>query len=281
MSKKLGKGLEALIPENSSKTNEKIAMVPLSNIVPNQFQPRKAFNRERMEELIGSIKEKGIIQPILVRQHEDKYELIAGERRWRAANELELKEIPVIIKKSVSDVSSLELSLIENIQRENFNPIEESTAYKQLIDEFGHTLEQVGQKVGKNKTTISNSVRLLGLSHEIQRFIEEGTISVGHAKVLLSVNNTYRRNKLVKTIISHGLSVRQLEQLLSTKGEKRRKIKKDKDPEITRIEEELQHHLGTKVKLHQGSKRGRIEIQYFSNEDLQRVLGIITNNKIS
>ncbi len=275
MSKKLGKGLGALIPEDSSKAKEKIEIISLSDIVPNQFQPRKAFNRERMEELMGSIKEKGVIQPILVRQKEDKYELIAGERRWRAANELEMEEIPVIIKRDISDVSSLEISLIENIQRENFNPIEEAAAYKQLIDAFGHTLEQVGQKVAKNKTTISNSLRLLSLSQEIQRYIEDGTISVGHAKVLLSVQSTHKRDKFVQTVINHGLSVRQLEQLLSGKKDAKKSIEKAKNPEITRLEEELQHHLGTKVRIHQGTKRGRIEIQYFSNEDLQRVLGLV------
>ncbi len=279
MEKRLGKGLGALIPETPiGKTTEKIEHVRLTEIVPNQFQPRKRFDENKMGELVNSIREKGVIQPILVRPKEGGYELIAGERRWRAARELQLEDIPVIIKKGVDDVSSLEMSMIENIQREDFNPIEEANAYRELINKFEYTLEKIGQEVGKDKTTISNSMRLLNLSVEIQGHIEEGVISAGHAKVLLSIPNEYRREKTAQTIVKHGLSVRQLERIIKARGTKT-KTRTQKDPEVQRVEEELQHHLGTKVTVRHGKKRGRIEIQYYSNEDLQRVLDIIMDGK--
>ena len=277
MEKRLGRGLEALIQESPSKSNEKVARVKLSEIVPNQFQPRKKFNPDKMSELVNSIREKGIIQPILVRERPEGYEIIAGERRFRAAKELQLEDIPAIVKKDIDDVSSLEISLIENIQREDFNPIEEATAYKELIDKFEYTLEKIGREVGKDKTTISNSMRLLNLSDEVKGFIESGTISVGHAKVLLSVTNEYRRSKLATAVIRHELSVRQLEQLVKSKSKNRSRIRQDRDPEVQRIEEELQRHLGTKVKVNHGGKRGKVEIEYYSNDDLQRVLDIILN----
>jgi len=275
MEKRLGRGLEALIQESSGKPKEKIANVRLSEIVPNQFQPRKKFNPDKMNELVNSIREKGVIQPVLVRERPEGYEIIAGERRWRAAKELQLEEIPVIIKRDIDDVSSLEISLIENIQREDFNPIEEANAYKDLLDKFAYTLEQVGKEVGKDKTTISNSLRLLNLSREIQENVENGDISAGHAKVLLSVTNEYRRSKLAVTVIKHSLSVRQLEELVKPRTSKKNDLRKNKDPEVQRIEEELQHHLGTKVNIHQGKKRGKIEIQYYSYEDLNRLLDIV------
>jgi ParB family transcriptional regulator, chromosome partitioning protein len=276
MEKRLGKGLGALIPESPpGKAIEKMARISLAEIVPNPFQPRKRFDEGKMEDLVSSIREKGVIQPILVRQTEKGYELIAGERRWRAAQELKLEDIPAIIKKDVNDVSSLEMSMIENIQREDFNPIEEANAYKELIEKFEYTLEKIGQEVGKDKTTVSNSMRLLNLSTEIQKYVEEGTISVGHAKVLLSIQNEYRREKTAQTIVQHGLSVRQLERIVKDRGVKTKK-RAQKDPEVQRIEEDLQHYLGTKVTILHGKKRGRIEIQYYSNEDLQRVLDLIT-----
>jgi len=275
MEKRLGKGLEALIPEDTSKPKEKIASLKLNEIVPNQLQPREKFGPEAMEELKNSIKEKGVIQPVLVRLKDDVYELIAGERRWRAAKELQMGEIPAIIKREIDDVSSLEISLIENIQREGLNPIEEAKAYKKLTERFSYTLDQVGQMVGKDKTTVSNSSRLLNLEQEIQDYLKEGKITTGHAKVLLSIQNEYKRKKMAQTIIKHELSVRQAEQMVKARAETRKKISKQKDPEIQRIEDELQHRLGTKVNIRHGKKRGWVEIQYFSNEDLDRLLNII------
>jgi ParB family chromosome partitioning protein len=217
-----------------------------------------------------------VIQPILARRTEKGYEIIAGERRWRAAKQLGLTEIPVIVKRDVSDVSSLEIALIENIQREELNPINEAEAYKKLINNFGYSLEQVGQVVGKNKTTVSNSVRLLALDKEIRDKLVSGELSTGHAKVLLSVTNEYRQKKLAEIVLKHQLSVRQLELLVEKTPGKRTKKGAAKDPEVARIEEDLQHYLGTKVSLITGRKRGgRLEIHFFSPEDLDRLLKLV------
>ncbi|MGB3082041.1 MAG: ParB/RepB/Spo0J family partition protein [Candidatus Omnitrophota bacterium] len=275
MEKRLGKGLGALIPGDTSKAKEKVEGLKLSDIVPNQFQPRKRFSPEKMEELLSSIREKGVIQPILVRPVEDGYELIAGERRLRAAQELSLEEIPAIIKENISDVNSLEISLIENIQRDDLNPIDEANAYQDLVDKFEYTLEKIGQMVGKDKTTVSNSLRLLALSDEVRGHLEEGAITTGHAKALLSLQSERKRKRLAKAIIKKGLSVRQVEQLVASVPGAETKRKTTKNPEVVRIEEELQHRLGTKVSVRQGKKRGRIEIQYFSNDDLQRLLRVL------
>lgn len=275
MEKRLGKGLNALISDDASKGKEKVAKVSLKDIVPNPFQPRKRFGEEKMEELISSIKEKGVIQPILVRPVSKGYEIIAGERRWRAAQALQLEEVAVLIRTDVDDASSLELSIIENIQREELNPIEEANAYKNLIGKFGFKLDMVGQVVGKDKTTISNSLRLLTLPEGIQASVESGDISTGHAKVLLSIASDQKRQRLARTIISKGISVRETERLAGSMGAARKKAKKFKDPETARVEEELQHRLGTKVTIQQGKKRGHIEIQYFSNEDLSRLINLI------
>ena len=253
MEKRLGKGLAALISEDTSKVKEKVKKVKLTDIVPSSFQPRKRFGPEKMEELVSSIREKGVIQPVLVRPRGTGYELIAGERRWRAAQQLQ----------------------IEEIQREELNPIEEASAYQELISQFEYTLDKVGQMMGKDKTTISNSLRLLTLPEEIRSYVEDGRISTGHAKALLSITSGHRRKKLAGMIVRKGISVRETEQLVRRAAGARIKAKKAKDSEIMRIEEELQHRLGTKVNIQQGKKRGRIEIQYFSNEDLQRLLRII------
>ncbi|MDD5633828.1 MAG: ParB/RepB/Spo0J family partition protein [Candidatus Omnitrophica bacterium] len=278
MEKKLGKGLSALISEDPTKTRERVANIRLTDIVPNPFQPRRIFGQEKMTELVESLKEKGVIQPILVRPAGAGYELIAGERRWRAAKELQLSEIPAIIKNDIDDANCLEISIIENIQREELNPLEEANAYKELADKFEHTLEKIGQMVGKDKTTISNSLRILTLPSEITKFIEDGSISAGHAKALLSLESEYRRKKIAKLIVKKGISVRETEQLVKRVIDPRKKSVLPKDPEISTIEETLQHKLGTKVQIIQGKKRGRIEIQYFSNEDLQRLLGLLLPN---
>lgn len=273
MGNKLGRGLGALIPEDTSKDKEKIVNINILDIKPNGMQPRKTFDDTKMTELMDSIREKGVVQPILAREREEGYEIIAGERRWRAAKDLGFETIPAIIKNEINDTLSFEIALIENIQREDFNPIEEAEAYSMLIKKYGYSLEQVGQVVGRNKTTVSNSLRVLNLPVEIKEEIQKGTISTGHAKVLLSVNNEYRQKKLAQTIIKHGLSVRQLEGLLKGPSVKTSKAK-EKSPEAQKIEEDLQHHFGTKVSIHQGKKKGRIEFQYFSETDLNRLLGL-------
>jgi ParB family chromosome partitioning protein len=275
MERRLGKGLEALIPDTSSKGKEKVAKIRLADIVPNPFQPRQRFDTEKMDELICSIREKGIIQPILVRLTEKGHELVAGERRWRAAQELQLEEIPAIVRSDINDSDSLEISLIENIQREELNPIEEANAYRELINRFDYTLEKVGQIMGKDKTTISNSLRLLTLAQEIHGFVIEGKISAGHAKALLSITSENKRKKIARMIVRKGISVRETEQIAQRMGTSKTKPKKEKNPETARLEEVLQHKLGTKVTIHQGKKRGRLEIHYYSNEDLQRLFRLI------
>lgn len=275
MERRLGKGLDALISEDLSKTKEKVERIRLSDIVPNPFQPRKRFNEERLDELVNSIREKGVIQPILVRPVENRYEVVAGERRWRAAQKLNLEDMPAIIKKDITDANSLEISLIENIQREELNPIEEASAFQELIDKFEYTLDKVGQMMGKDKTTIANSLRILALAKEIRDFVEEGKLSRGHAKALLSITSEQKRKTIAARIVRKGLSVRETENLAQRFGETKPKKSSYKDPEVSSLEEQLQHKFGTKVAIHQGKKRGRIEIQYFSNDDLQRILKII------
>ncbi len=275
MDKRLGKGLDALISEDVSKGKEKVEKIRTSEIAPNPLQPRKRFSEEKMDELICSIREKGVIQPVLLRPTGGGYELVAGERRWRAAQKLQIEEVPAIIRDDIDDANSLEISLIENIQREELNPIEEANAYQELIGQFEYTLDKVGQMMGKDKTTVSNSLRLLTLPEEIQNYVEEGKISAGHAKAILSITSEQKRKKIAKTIMRKGISVRETEQLVRKLTESKPKLKRTKEPEIAQIEEALQHKLGTKVTVHKGQKRGRIEIQYFSNEDLQRLLRLI------
>ena len=284
MEKRLGRGLDALIPVDAGtgSDKEKVERLRLKDIVPNKFQPRKTFDSRKMSELTESIKTKGVIQPVLVRPSlSGGYELIAGERRLRAAQELQLEEIPAIIKREISDPDSLEISLIENIQRAELNAVEEARAYQELIDRFEHTLDKVGQMVGKDKTTVSNSLRLLSLAPELLKYIEEGKMTAGHAKAILSLSSEQKRKRVAMIVVRRGISVRETEELARRIEEPRIRVRKQKDPELARIEEELQHRFGTKINILQGKKRGRIEIQYFSNEDLQRLLRLLAPDTAS
>jgi len=275
MEKRLGKGLGALIPEKAENENsERIGEIKVSSITPNMLQPRKKFNDEKLEELKNSIREKGIIQPVVVRRTEGGYELIAGERRFRAAKDLGYENIPAIVK-NVSDADSLELSLIENIQREELNPVEEANAYMELVEKFNFSQEEIAKAVGKDKSTISNTVRLLTLPRLIQEYIMDGTISMGHAKAVLSLPTERAKIRFTKRITKKNLSVRQAEELIKQRLQKPKKKTEEKDGHLTRLEEELQHYLGTRVKIIHGKKRGRLEISYYSNEDLDRILGLI------
>lgn len=276
MEKRLGRGLGALIPEKADTPDvtEKVVKIKISSIKPNKLQPRKRFDSEKLRELKDSISEKGVIQPVIVRSMEDGYELIAGERRFRAVRELGYQEIPVIVK-DVSDADSLELSLIENIQREELNAVEEASAYMDLIEKFNFSQEEISKAVGKNKSTVSNTLRLLTLPKLIQGYISENLISMGHAKAVLSLPTERARIRFTKRIMRKNLSVRQAEELIKQKLEKPSRKKLEKDEHLTRLEEELQHYLGTRVKIIHGKKRGRLEIFYYSNEDLDRVLDLI------
>ncbi|MFA5389437.1 MAG: ParB/RepB/Spo0J family partition protein [Candidatus Omnitrophota bacterium] len=288
--KALGKGIGALIPpapvipfsNDSTVTSaggtigNSVTYLPMSAIKPNPLQPRDTFDSQSLEELTQSIKEKGILQPVLVRQQGDVYELIAGERRYRAANLLNLKEIPVIVR-NVDDRDSLELALIENIQRENLNVIEEARAYQYLVEKFSVTQEELSDVLGKARATVANILRLLKLPQEIQEEIKKGRISYAHGRALLEVQDINQQRKLVQDIISKGLSVRELETLLKSGRSSLGPIKKRHlkpavgDAMVSVLEEELQHILATKVRIVKKKKRGSIIIEFYSSEDMKRL----------
>jgi ParB family chromosome partitioning protein len=274
----LGKGISALIPEREEISGQSVSSVPFNQIKPNPFQPREDFDEANIAELAQSIKEKGVIQPLLVRRKGDFYELIAGERRWRAANMLGLKELPVIVKE-VDDRDSLELALIENIQREDLNPIEEAHAYQFLIEKFQVTQDKLSAVLGKARATITNTLRLLNLPQEIQQEIKKKRLSFGHAKVLLEVADANEQRRLCQEAISKDLSVRELESLIKMhrpkKVFKRRMIPAHRDPLVAVLEEELQHILGTKIRITKNQKRGHILIEFYSGDDLKRIANIL------
>lgn len=275
--KALGKGISALIPEKATGQKNEIINVQTDQIKPNPFQPREDFDSHSLEELTHSIKEKGIIQPILVRRRGNDYELIAGERRLRAAQVLNIKDIPVIIK-DVEDRDSLELSLIENIQRQDLNPIEEAHAFQYLIDKFQLTQEKLSEVLGKARVSITNILRLLKLPQEIQEEIKKGRISFGHGRALLELEDLNQQRHLTQEIISKGLSVRELENLIKKhrpKGPQHKTAHPTHEPYLAVLQEELQHILATKVRINKRQKRGQIIIEFYSQEDLERILNII------
>lgn len=275
--KALGKGISALIPEAETEQQNKIIYVQTEQIKPNPFQPREEFDTQGLEELTQSIKEKGVIQPVLVRRKGDNYELIAGERRLRATKLLGIPEIPVIVK-DVEDRDSLELSLIENIQRQDLNPIEEARACQYLIDKFGITQEKIGEVLGKAKSSVANILRLLKLPHEIQEEIKKGRISFGHGRALVEIDDLNQLRKFAQEIITNGLSVRELENLIRMRrpvSPKRRMGIAGREPLVAALEEELQHILATKVRISKRKKRGHILIEFYSVEDLDRIIGIV------
>lgn len=279
--KALGKGIGALIPEKEIAARNEIIYVQSDQIKPNPFQPREEFNQEHIDELAQSIKEKGVIQPLLVRRRGDSYELIAGERRLRACKSLGLKEIPIIVK-DIGDRDSLEYALIENIQREDLNPIEEAHAYQHLIDKFQVTQEKIGEALGKGRTTIANTLRLLRLPHEIQEEMKKGRISFAHGRALLEVQDENLQRRFAQDIIAKELSVRELESLIKMRRPKsmRRKISPSaREPFLAVLEEEMQHRLSTKVRISKQKKRGHIFIEFYSQEDLERIAGIIRGGK--
>jgi len=272
--KALGKGISALIPEREAEKGERIVYLALDKIKPSPLQPREIFDSESLEELRQSIQEKGIIQPVLVRQRGDHYELIAGERRFRAANLLNLKEIPAIVK-DAPDRDALEISLIENIQRQNLNPIEEAHAYQYLIDKFQVTQEKISEILGKARVTIANTLRILKLPQEIQEEIKKGRISFAHGRALLELTDENQQRRLAQNIITQNLSVRELENLI--KGQRHKSMKQriprisSREPYLAVLEEELQHALATKVRISKRKKRGHILIEFYSQEDLERI----------
>ncbi len=275
----LGKGLSALIPENATlEKGEAIAYINTSQIKKNTLQPRKEFDKEKLSDLISSIKEKGVLQPLLVRRSGDQYELIAGERRFRAVQSLNIEKVPAIIKEA-SDQEALVLALIENIQRQELNAIEEAKAFKQLIDDFNFTQDVVAQSVGRNRTTVTNILRLLSLPEDIQQSISSGNFSMGHARAILSIKDEEKQKLLWKKTMDKGLSVREIENLAKIEGDgfsKKKKVSLDqKNQYVVALEEDLQRTLGTKVRIKAQKKRGQMVIEYYSPDDLERIINII------
>ena len=287
MAKKgLGNGLNSLFNEEDieevtseiTKSSEgDIKKVRMSLIEPNKKQPRRHFDEEKITALADSIKEHGLIQPIIITPSDNNmYKIVAGERRWRAAKKANLKEIPAVIRK-YSEEQVAEIALIENLQRENLNPIEEAIGYNLLMDEFNLTQELISQRVGKSRSAIANSLRLLSLEDEIQKMLILGTLTSGHARAILSLDDKELRIALSKRIIEDNLNVRQAEalakQLQNKKPQKKKSEKTAYDIEIEKIQNTLSSAMGTKVRINHTAKKGKIEIEYYGNEDLERVLG--------
>ena len=278
-SKRLGKGIEALINSNKlNRTNsiDTVKKITLSKIKPNPNQPRHNFNHDALNELTKSIKEKGVITPITLRKTVDGYEIIAGERRWRAAKEARLKSIPAHIVNIKNNAEMMELALIENVQREDLNPIEEAEGYAILNSEYKMSHEDIAKSIGKKRVTISNSLRLLRLPIEIRKSIKGGYISAGHGRALLQLKTDKLIKSIFKKIIDESLSVRQVEAIVKKKSTNNKKKKVVlKEASYRAIENQLIEILGTKVKLKPSRIGGSIEIVYFSNEDLERIIDLV------
>jgi len=286
----LGKGLSALIntrvvnPSPAEELGERVQMLALDKILPSPLQPRVDFPAEHLHELVESIRERGIIQPLIVRKVDGKFELIAGERRWRAAKELSLTEAPAIVREA-SDREVLELALIENLQREGLNPIEEATAYQRLSGDFGLTQEDIAKRVGKSRASVANAMRLLDLAPDVQSLLKHERISVGHAKVLLSLKSHEEQKLLADQIIRQSASVRVAEKLaaqhLAATGKSGKSRTKSSSagvgltPAVKRIENLLTHRLSTRVVIHHGEKKGSIQIEYYGDDDLNRILSTL------
>lgn len=273
----LGKGLSALIPDKVVKAGGEVTFLKTDLVQDNPFQPRTHYDENKLAELKASIKEKGILVPILVRLKDDKYQVVAGERRLKAARSLSVQEIPAIVRE-VSDQEALVLALIENIQREELNPIEEAEAYKKLIEEFRYTQDMVAESVGKDRSTITNLLRLLKLPAEIQQSVYDGGLSVGHARALLGVESSGEQKRFFDLVIKKGLSVRELEDLVRSGAKdsaRRVKPQKARDYELAALEEQLQNALGTKVSIQSRKKKGKIVIEYYSMDDLDRIIAKI------
>jgi ParB family chromosome partitioning protein len=285
MSKKvLGKGIGALLGDEAEVDQASVSEVPVSALKPNPQQPRREFDETALRELAESIRQKGVLQPVLAEPSQDgTYVIIAGERRVRAARLAGLEKVPVLVRQFSPD-EKLEIALIENIQREDLNPIEEALAYKKLMELAGLNQEQMASRVGKDRSTIANTLRLLKLPEEAQGAVEKGTLSPGHARAILSLVNPADQQLLFKRIMDKGISVREAEELAAAFSAGKRQAQKPrrgsqaaarKEPEVREIEQKLIEKLGTKVDLKGNGSKGRIEIVYYSSEDLERLLEII------
>lgn len=298
----LGKGLDSLIPNKSTKSvsedtnkkniskseeNSKITgeiMVKINEVEPNREQPRKDFDEDALMELADSIKQFGILQPLIVQKKKDYYEIIAGERRWRAAKLAGIKEVPIIIKE-YTEQEIVEISLIENIQRENLNPIEEAMAYKRLLEEFSLKQDEVAERVSKSRTAVTNSMRLLKLSDRVQQMIIDDMISTGHARALLAIDDEEQQYILANKIFDEKLSVRETEKLVKELKNPKKEIKKVKKEHMfvyDNIEEQMKNIIGTKVSVNpKANGKGKIEIEYYSKEELERIYDLIMTIRLN
>ena len=274
---------QPVAPAPAPEARERVQRVPLDRIRPCPLQPRKDFSAEALRELADSIREQGIVQPLIVRERGGFFELIAGERRWRAAQLLQLAEVPIITREA-DDRAVLELALIENLQRENLNAIEEAHGYEQLAGQFQLTQEEIAVKVGKSRTVVANAVRLLKLPPVVQNFIREGRLSVGHAKVILGITDEKKQRLAAERVIKEGLNVRQTEGLvakLQARDSRRAGLKPESvaapgsDPHVASLEDRLREKFGTKVQLRYVEGKGAVEISFFSDAELERILQIL------
>ncbi|MEX2579368.1 MAG: ParB/RepB/Spo0J family partition protein [Verrucomicrobiales bacterium] len=293
--KGLGKGLNALIrapsavstappesPESDSVDGERLLRVPLDRVVPSPLQPRKHFHQEDLDELVESIREHGVIQPLIVREVGGHYELIAGERRWRASTLLRLDRVPVLLREA-SDRDVLEMALIENLQREDLDPLEEAEAYSRLAGEFGLKQEEIAQRVGKNRATVSNAIRLLDLDEQVQGLVSRKMLSSGHAKAILGIKTKAEQRLVADMVVKKKLNVRETEKLVSeqingrttTKKPKSSRLSPQAEAYIRQIQDQLRSRYATNVGIKHGEKRGKIEIEYYGNEDLGRILELM------
>lgn len=284
----LGRGLSALInseslaaPQPIAEKGERIEQAPLADVVPSPYQPRKHFSEDQLTELVESIRERGIIQPLIVRMVGGKFELIAGERRWRAAQKVGLSTVPVIVR-SASDREVLELALVENLQRADLNPLEESEAYALLINQFQLTQEEVAKRVGKNRASVANAIRLLSLPDSLRHYVSAGRLSVGHAKVILGLNSPEEMSLVGERVLKDQLTVRQTEKLVeslqTTKPRRAKSAKSAGKPstaEWSDLEKRIQRQLGTRVRLSGTASTGKIELEFFSADELDRLLRLL------
>ena len=278
----LGKGLGAILPDFIDDINKRpsFIMCGIEELFPNRFQPRKDFNNADQKQLVASLKKTGIIQPIVVRKTERGYEIIAGERRWRAAQAGGLQEVPVIVREA-GDLEVAEISLIENVQREELNAVEEASAYQTLMDKFGLSQEEISSRVGKDRSTIANTVRLLKLPEKVKQALIIKEITPGHARALLALNSADEQLRTLHLILNKGLSVRETEFLI--KGMKKPPVtdKPNRNPDIVELERRLSSHIMAQVKINYGKTRGKIEVMFTGNEELNRLLNILMNAKCS
>ncbi len=270
----LGRGLDALMPEGRAGRAEQPWEVPVDRVRPNPYQPRRQFSEDEMAELVESIRKHGVLQPVLVRRAGDDYELVAGERRWRAAMAAGLKSLPAVIREC-TDRQLMEMALVENLQREDLNAIEEAAAYRLLLQEFTMTQEDIAERVGKSRPHVANTLRLLQLPAEVQDLIREGRLSAGHGRALMGLSDGSLQRRVAERALTERLSVRQLEELVQALSRRReRKQARSRTPELAAIEDRLQELLGTKVRI-SGERRGRVEIRFYSSEDLERIVDLL------